>query len=74
MVEIGSIPSVGNSPKLGLKPTTPQYDAGRIVEPAVWVPNANDTNPAATAAAEPLDDPPGERRASCGLVVGPGRG
>jgi hypothetical protein len=28
--------------------------------------------PAATAAAEPLDDPPGVRVVSCGFAVGPG--
>src|SRR6185437_1814419 len=40
--------------------------------PAVWVPNANGKKPAATPAAEPLLEPPGVRRGSCGWVVGPG--
>jgi len=37
----------------------PQKAAGRITEPLVWVPRAPATNPAATAAAEPLEEPPG---------------
>lgn len=40
--------------------------------PAVCVPNATGTIPAATAAAEPLDDPPGVREVSWGLRVLPG--
>jgi len=39
----------------------PQNAAGRIVEPPVWVPIAKEQNPAATAAAEPLEEPPGVR-------------
>src|SRR5437588_13086398 len=50
----------------------PQKAAGRIVEPIVWVPNANGQNPAATAAADPLLDPPGVCSRLCGLRVGPG--
>ena len=60
------------SPKLGLKPTTPQNDAGRITEPLVCVPIASGTIPAATAAAEPDEEPPGVRAGSCGLRVLPG--
>ena len=60
-------------PALGLKPTTPQKDAGRSTEPLVCVPTASGTMPAATAAAEPLDDPPGVCAGLCGLRVGPGR-
>src|SRR5512141_2886497 len=37
----------------------PQNAAGRMTEPLVCVPSAPATNPAATAAADPLDDPPG---------------
>src|SRR5262245_59219663 len=55
----GRIPSVGNKPNVGLNPVTPQYDAGRTVEPVVWVPMASGTIPAAIAAAEPLELPPG---------------
>jgi hypothetical protein len=46
-------------PKLGLNPVTPQYDAGRNTDPIVWVPIAIGTMPAATAAADPLELPPG---------------
>ena len=59
-------------PKLGLKPTTPQKEAGRMTEPLVWVPTASGTMRAATAAALPEDEPPGVRAGSCGLHVGPG--
>ena len=43
-----------------------------MIEPVVCVANATGTIPAATAAAEPDDDPPGVRVTSCGLTVGPG--
>src|SRR5438067_4235786 len=51
---------------------TPQKDAGRITEPAVWLPSASDTMCAATAAAEPLEEPPGVCSGLCGLRVFPG--
>ncbi|CPL70394.1 Uncharacterised protein [Bordetella pertussis] len=46
--------------------------AGRISDPAVCEPKASGTIPAATAAAEPLDESPGVREGSRGLAVGPG--
>src|SRR3954470_10202925 len=67
--ENGFRPGVGSAPYDGLNPTTPQYDAGRITEPPVCVPTASGTRPAATAAAEPADDPPGVRPAAFGLSV-----
>ncbi len=63
------MPDMGSIPKLGLKPVTPQYDAGRITDPPVCVPTANGTKPAATAAAEPADEPPGVRPGALGLSV-----
>ncbi len=39
----------------------PQNDAGRMVEPPVCVASASGTWKSATAAAEPLDEPPGVR-------------
>ena len=42
------------------------------MEPAVCEPSAAGTIPSATAAAEPLDDPPGVRDGSWGLRVFPG--
>ncbi len=65
------MPARVTRPKLGLKPTTPQNAAGRMTEPPVWVPSATGTMPSATAAAEPLDEPPGVRAGSWGLVVRP---
>src|SRR5207245_2395982 len=56
----------------GLKPTTPQKAAGRITDPFVWLPMASGTIPAATAAADPLEEPPGVRSGSCGFRVLPG--
>ena len=52
-------PTVGSSRNDGLIAATPQNDAGRITEPPVCVPSASGIMPAATAAAEPEDDPPG---------------
>ena len=43
-----------------------------MVEPTVCVPNATGTMSAATAAADPEDDPPGVCSALCGLRVLPG--
>jgi hypothetical protein len=40
-----------------------------MVEPITWVPSAAGTMPAATAAAEPLDEPPGVRAVSQGFLV-----
>src|SRR6185295_19550540 len=65
----GSTPSNERRPKLVLNPVTPQYDAGRSTEPPVCVPRATGTIRAATAAPEPLDEPPGVCAALCGLVV-----
>ena len=42
-----------------------------MTEPLVCVPSASGTMPAATAAAEPEDEPPGVRDGSCGLRVLP---
>ena len=60
------------APKLGLRPTTPLNAAGRMTEPSVCVPSASGTMPAATAAAEPDDEPPGVCFEFQGLVVAPG--
>ena len=43
-------PVRGTVPKLGFMPQTPQKAAGRTTEPAVWVPSASGTPPAATVA------------------------
>src|SRR5205085_5851819 len=48
-------------------PTTPQNDAGKRMEPPVSVPRLPSAKPAATATAEPPDEPPGTRVRSHGL-------
>ncbi len=50
---------------------TPQKLAGRRIEPPVSVPSVAVHSSAATAAAEPPDDPPGTRVGSHGLRVTP---
>ena len=45
-------------PKVGMSPTTPQCDAGPRIEPPVSEPSATGTMPAATAAPEPVEEPP----------------
>src|SRR5436309_9926065 len=52
-------------------PTMPQSDAGWRIDPPVSVPIAHGASPAATAAADPPDDPPGTRSRSHGLRTGP---
>lgn len=42
----------------------PQYEAGCRMEPPVSEPRERGTMPAATAAAEPPDEPPGTRAGS----------
>jgi hypothetical protein len=54
-----------------LSPTTPQNAAGWRIEPPVSVPSDHGAMPAATAAAEPPEEPPGTRVGSQGLRVGP---
>src|ERR1019366_3146505 len=53
------MPSRGNNPYVGLHPAMPQYEAGRVIDPPVWEPMAPRHIPVDTAAAEPLDEPPG---------------
>ena len=48
-------------PLVGFNPTILPNAAGTRPDPAVSVPSAKDTIPAATATAEPDDDPPGTR-------------
>ena len=48
-------------PRLGLRPTRPQQAAGMRIEPPPSLPCATGTMPAATAAAEPPEEPPGVR-------------
>src|SRR3981081_4616986 len=66
------MPTVGSLRKGGLNPAMPQKAAGRTTEPPVWLPSAIGTMPAATAAAEPEDDPPGVWAGLHGLRVAAG--
>ena len=58
-------------PRRGLRPTTPQHEAGTRMEPVPSPPEAAGTTPAATAAADPPLDPPGVTAADHGFTVGP---
>src|SRR5688500_16900147 len=69
--ESGIAPRRLTSPYVGRSPVTPQNADGVPIEPLVSEPSAYGTSPAATAAAEPLDDPPLQRSASHGLRVAP---
>src|SRR5215470_14919893 len=53
-------------------PQTPQNDAGRVIEPPVCDASAPRHMPHATAAAEPLLEPPGVRSRFQGLRVADG--
>jgi hypothetical protein len=55
----------------GLNPTIPHILAGCLIDPPVSVPSAAGTSHAATATADPDDDPPGIRVGSQGLHAGP---
>ena len=55
-------------PKVGRSPMMPQKEAGPRTEPPVSLPSAKSTSPAATAAAEPDDEPPGTRPGAAGLI------
>ncbi len=56
--QAGTTPAVLSSPRVGLRPTIPLSAAGTRPEPAVSVPRAKLTWPAATATAEPELEPP----------------
>src|SRR5437763_5754444 len=58
-------------PYVGLSPTTPHSAAGCRTEPPVSDPSAAGTMRAATAAAEPPDEPPATQSRFHGLRVGP---
>jgi len=51
--------------------TVPVSAPGCRMEPPVSDPSERTTSPAATAAADPPDEPPGTRSRSHGLCVGP---
>lgn len=59
--QAGSTPLAPTRPRVGLSPTMPFIAAGTRPEPAVSVPSANGTSPAATATALPELEPPETR-------------
>jgi len=59
------------NPYVGRNPVTPQNAAGVKIDPLVSEPNANGTNPAATAAADPDDEPPLQCERLHGFNPGP---
>src|SRR2546422_3599143 len=68
--ELGRTPPRPTRPKVGIRPDTPHSEAGPRIEPPVSEPSAIGTSPAATAAPEPLEDPPVKRAKSHGLRAG----
>src|SRR2546421_1972293 len=59
------------SPRLGLCPTIPHIDAGHTIDPSVSLPIATWARHAATATAEPDEEPHGFRSSTWGLAVCP---
>src|ERR1700759_4595776 len=70
----GYTPSSGTRPQVVFRPAIPQQAAGIRTEPPVSVPRATSASPAATATAEPLDEPPGSRLGSAGFTGVPDQG
>src|SRR5438874_10767276 len=68
--ELGMTPARLTRPNVGIKPTTPHSEAGPRIEPPVSEPSAIGTNPAATAAPEPLEEPPVKCARCHGLHAG----
>src|SRR5580658_2130254 len=70
-VQSGTIPFRLIRPALGRRPTVPQSAGGQRPEPEVSDPSAATHIPAATAAAEPEDEPPVMRSGFHGFPAGP---
>ena len=70
----GKTPVRGIAPAVGLSPVSPHHAEGRRTDPPTSVPSAHGTARAATAAADPVDDPPAQRSRSHGLRTAPKRG
>ena len=67
----GITPAMSMLPNAGLNPATPQSDPGMRIEPPVSLPIAQSHIPAATATAEPPEEPPATRDGSRGLRTVP---
>mmetsp|Transcript_109004 Transcript_109004/g.243434 ORF Transcript_109004/g.243434 Transcript_109004/m.243434 type:complete len:218 (+) Transcript_109004:595-1248(+) len=68
---LGARPWPGTRPYVGLCPQTPQKCAGFRMEPPMSEPSSSAESPAAIAAAEPPELPPGVLDRSHGLLVMP---
>ena len=66
-LQAGTTPTVLSRPGVGFRPTMLLKPAGTRPEPAVSVPRAKLTSPAATATAEPELEPPGTKLGSKGF-------
>ena len=66
----GNTPAAATRPRVGFRPTTPHQAAGLRIEPPVSVPSDVRRRPAATAAAEPEEEPPVIRSGFQGLTAG----
>ena len=64
----------GLAQQVGLWPQTPQSCAGLRMEAPMSLPSSSPVKPAASAAAAPLEEPPGVRPVSQGLPVVPWTG
>ena len=70
VLDVARTPERGITPAVGLIEKVPQKEAGRLTDPMVCEPTANGARPAATAAADPDEDPPGV----CAVMRVAGRG
>src|SRR4051794_25937192 len=72
-VSDASAPPFGIRPYVPFIPKSPEYDAGMRIDPPPSDPDAIGRMAAATAAADPPDEPPGVRSRFHGLRVVPKR-
>src|SRR5581483_3553833 len=70
----GDIPARLTRPYVGFSPAMPQKLAGTRIEPPVSLPSATGTSLAATAAPDPLLDPPGTWPSAHGFAGVPSAG
>jgi len=66
-----SSPYLETAPYVGFNPTTPQCEAGFLIEPPVSEPSVKSAKSAAIAAAGPEDEPPEMSLGFVGFFVGP---
>jgi len=59
--ESGATPERGTRPRVGLRPLIPHQAEGTRIEPPVSDPSAKGSSRAASAAPEPVEEPPVQR-------------